>query len=462
MKIKTQPRLLMAQFQYNAVNQGGKRLSGLISANNEEEARQELNGLGISILSIQLVAVSQEQSQTKEATTTQELPRFEFEASDPHGRKVIGTIPAVSKEKAYMRLIEEYNFSVAYLVPKGASEEEKTAARKEDLSALLQKNTPIPNGISANDEAFEVRRKALIERVNFILEKIKNILQLFDEEIRPERKKLIQEAMDKLLRIKNSTNLDYIQHHSELLLKAIQDQELFLHQEKMEKERSKVKFASQALLADLHSNPEPKKDLGDDLEKIHDRFAQSESRFIQGLGHFLEPYLASPEEKQLKEEIKRAKNQVWEYRKLWIKSPMETKEDAKMALDDAIKKETQLQAELKAVKRQRKALKNKEDGSHEPLITEELTQLIGFVLSFYLILYFASFYQVTKGFLESIPFFEGEELLASHWMKSFLLSIFLWYLVLSFRLIYLRYKSWANLVMLPIGLIANAVVLFNV
>ena len=50
---------------------------------------------------------------------------------------------------------------------------------------------------------------------------------------------MIQEYVDKLLRIKSSTNLDYIEHTSEeLLKKKVQDQEIFLNKEKMFSERS--------------------------------------------------------------------------------------------------------------------------------------------------------------------------------------------------------------------------------
>lgn len=454
----------MAQFQYNAVNQAGKRLSGLISAETEEEARKQLNELGISVLSIEKLKDSSPESVTAAPAPSKDLPRFEFEAKDPHGRQIVGTIPAETRQKAYQRLLEEYNFLVTLLVPEGATDVEKERAREEDLSQLLQQKTMSPVEGAPVDPAFEAKRKALLERVDFILSKIKTLLQNFEAEIRPDRKKEIQNMIDKLLRIKSSTNLDYIAHSSEELLQKIQDQELFLNKERMERERQKVKLASQALLAELHSVPEGDRSVSDDIETLHTKWSQSHSRLIRGLGHFLEKYLPSPAEKELKQRIKTLEHQIWSYRRIWLTAPKESKEDAKMVLDMTIKQKNQLEAELKALKRDRKALyqQKREEGLHEPLITEEITQLVGFLLTFYLVIYFASYYQITKGFAESLPFFEGEVLLGSPWVKYFLLSLFLWYGMLSFRLMYLRYKSWANLVLVPIGILANATLLFNV
>ena len=43
----------MPQFQYTAVNNSGKKLTGIIGAESEDEARKQLNAFGISILEIQ-------------------------------------------------------------------------------------------------------------------------------------------------------------------------------------------------------------------------------------------------------------------------------------------------------------------------------------------------------------------------------------------------------------------------
>src|SRR3989338_8991359 len=122
----------MAQFQYTAVNSSGKKLSGLIGAASEEDARKQLNTFGISLLAIQKTAETAPQTVTKEAGTTAELPKFEFEAFDKAGKKVMGTIPASSRYKAFKRLMEEYQFEVSYVVGLGASEEERAKAKAEE------------------------------------------------------------------------------------------------------------------------------------------------------------------------------------------------------------------------------------------------------------------------------------------------------------------------------------------
>ena len=120
----------------------------------------------------------------------------------------------------------------------GAGEEEKVKAKGEDLSALKAeyevRNKETDKEVIEEKKIsvqFEAERKNLLQKVDFILEKIKGLLVTNQDELTADSRKLIQGYIDKLLRIKSSTNLDYIQSTSEELLKKVQDQELFLHKE---------------------------------------------------------------------------------------------------------------------------------------------------------------------------------------------------------------------------------------
>ena len=167
----------MAQFQYSAVNNAGKKLNGVIGAANEEEARKQLKTLGISLLGIKKTAETAQATVTREPNTSKELPKFEFEAYDKNGQKVLGTIPASSRYKAFKRLMEEYKFEVSYVVKMGATPEERAKAKKEDLSVLKaeyeaknQSKAPKEEE-SASDPAFEKKRQVLLSKVDLILEK---------------------------------------------------------------------------------------------------------------------------------------------------------------------------------------------------------------------------------------------------------------------------------------------------
>ena len=297
----------MAQFQYTAVNSTGKKLSGLIGAANEEDARKQLNTFGISLLSILKTAETPPQTVTKEAGTTADLPKFEFEAFDKTGKKVIGTIPASNRYKAFKRLMDEYQFEVSYVVASGASEEERAKAKAEDLTVLKAEydaqNKVTDKGVIEEKKItaeFEEKRKALLQKVDFILEKIKGMLVTYQGELKPDSQKLIQGTIDKLLRIKSSTNLDYIETTSEELLKKVQDQELFLHKEQMQGQRDHLRLEAQKLMATLHEKP-AEVGLTQNLEDMQSRLKESNNQLFQGIAAWLSTLLPTPEEKALQE-----------------------------------------------------------------------------------------------------------------------------------------------------------------
>ncbi len=461
----------MAQFQYTAVNSAGKKLNGAIGAINETEARKQLNTLGISILSIQQTATTPNQTQTSQPGTSTDLSKLEFEAYDKTGQKVVGTIPASSRYKAYQRLVDEYQFNVSYIVPFGATEEEKTKARQEGLTVLKAEyqaqreaeGNPMELEQEANsgDNAeFEKKKQALLQRVDFILDKIKKLLETYDEDIRPENKKIVQSYIDKLLRIKSSTNLDYIEHTSEELLKKVQDQELFLNKENLDNKRQSVNLQTKQLMATLHTRTDHQRDVVDDLETIHKKLNKSESKLLKGLSQFIAKFLPTEEEKALKQKIHVTNKQIWTFRKLWLTAPKETKAEAKASIQQIIDERNRLKKELKAMRQKRKTSSNTEEETvEEPLITEEIANFLGWLLAFYAVTYFVSHYLLAKTF--QFKYFGDFNLLQSEMLRQLLISIFLWYILFSLRVEYFRYKNWANLIIIPIGIVINAALIFN-
>ncbi len=457
----------MAQFQYTAVNKDGKKLSGVIGAVSENDARKQLNTFGISILSINKSAETPKKTPTSEPGTSEELDKFEFEAFDKTSQKVLGTIPASNRYKAFKRLVEEYQFEVAYVVPAGTSKEAKLLAKKEGLE-VLKAEYEAQHASEASEEEdeekvseeFEAKRQALLQRVDFILEKIKKLLATYEKDINPETKKIIQDYIDKLLRIKSSTNLDYIEHTSEELLKKIQDQELFLHKDKMESERASVKLQTQHLMAALHSRPTDEKDISDDIENIHGKLSISENRFLKGIGQFLEKFIPTPEEKELRLKIKATSKQVWTFRKIWFTTSKTSKDEAYQSLQKIIAERDRLKADLKTLRKKRHEGTGTKEVT-EPLIMEEIAGFLGWLLIFYLASYFLSHYILAKAFPDGNPLPGDFNLLDSSLLRYLLISVFLWYIMLNIRIEYLRYKSWSNALILPLGIVLNAILIFN-
>jgi hypothetical protein len=458
----------MAQFQYTAVNTGGKKLSGVIAAATEDEARKQLNVFGVSILEIKKTADTPEASVTKEPGTSEELTKFEFEAFDKAGKKIVGTVPASSRYKAFQRLVEEYSFEVAYVVPFGASVEDKEKAKKEDLSILKAEyaENSKKKGVVANEgeqvnKEFEEKRLALLKKVDFILSKIKELVAKYDQEMKAENKKVIQSFIDKLLRIKSSTNLDYIEHVSEELLKKVQDQEIFLHKEKMGAEHSRIQLQTEQLMAELHSGKVEQKGISDDIESIYNKFDKSENKLLKGLSNLLLRFVATPEEKELKSVLRSVSRQVWVFRKIWFMAPKETKQEAYVSLQKVIEERNRLREEFRKLKAKRSQVQTVEEGPFEPLILEELNSFLGWLLSFYLVAYFLSYYFLAKEMPNPSILPNNFNLLSSETLRYLLISVFIWYGLFSFKLEYLKYRSWANGLVIGLGVILNAVLVFN-
>lgn len=468
----------MAQFQYTAVNQSGKKLNGIVSAENEEEARKQLGSLGIAILSIQKNSETPVESATNEPGTTSEFSKFEFEAFDKMGKKVVGSIAASSRYKAFQRLVDEYAFEVSYVIKAGASEEEKEKAKHEDLSILKAEyiNEAKAKGQSPQEAGntnleFEAKRQTLLKKVDFILNKIKEILANYNENIKPENKKIIQDYIDKLLRIKSSTNLDYIEHTSEELLKKVQDQELFLHKEKTEKERGIVKLETQKLMAELHTGEGSKKDIVDDFETVKNKMASSKNKFLIGISNLIAKHLPTEEEKDLKNQIKAVNRQILIFIKIWITSAKITKEEAKRSLRAVWEEKKRLKEELKALQQKKKAASKTAITStesaentysvNEPLIIEELNHFLGWLLSFYLAAYFISYYFASKMMPMQKEVLGSINLLGSATLRYLLISIFLWYVLFSIKIEFFKYKGGANTFVLFLGIILNATLIFN-
>lgn len=455
----------MAQFQYTAVNSGGKKLSGLIGAASEEDARKQLNTFGISLLAIQKTAETAAQTITKEPGITAELPKFEFEAFDKAGKKVIGTIPASSRYKAFKRLMEEYQFEVSYVVALGASEEDKVKAKTEDLTALkaeYEAQTKVTSHEAIVEQKisteFEAQRKLLLQKVDFILEKIKGMLVTYQGELKPDSQKIIQNTIDKLLRIKSSTNLDYIQSTSEELLKKVQDQELFLHKEKMQNQRDHLKLEAQKMMATLHSKPAAA-NITQNIEDIQEKLDASDNQLLKGIAAFIARFLPTPEEKALRAKISTVSHDIWIYRKIAWTAPAGAKAEAHQSLQALLDEKKRLSQELKTMITERK--NQSKEGTPEPLITEEVNHFLSWLLAFYLVAYFFSHYASAKTFPGGNPLPGDFNLLSSETLRHLLLSVFLWHVLLSFRMEYLRYKNWANLLVLPLGIVLNAALVFN-
>lgn len=458
------------KFRYIAINQENKRLSGIISAKDEKAAREELSRLAFSIINLEKI-----EELSPEIEAEQKNPKYEFEAFDKYGKKIIGTIRAEHEYAAFKRLIEEYKFKVIYLCKEKASEEKKAATRENGVEILQaryeqekeqeEKERPIDEA----EKAFEEERQKLMQQVTFVLSKIREVIENFRDEIKPQEKTNIKKLVNKLLRIKNSTNLEYIKKTSEELLRKIQDKEIYLHEEVMNKEKEKLALETQKMILDLESI-ETKKSIGASLaaniKNWYSKFTKSSGarpKFITKIvSSLFKPFTQAkkhPEEIAKKQQIRKINKQIFAYVKLIFRSPKTYRQQITESIKTLFQERKKLKTELKTIRNIRKTEEKKLKSLHKDRgILQELNSFSGWLLFFYLAYYFIANYFLTKGLDIEISwnfyFYDTT-------IKYFIVFVFLFHAFTSTKLVFFRKSFIANFLLLPIPVILGVLVIFN-
>ncbi|MEK7085970.1 MAG: hypothetical protein AAB953_03080, partial [Patescibacteria group bacterium] len=250
----------MPIFKYTVANKEGKKLSGTVEAPDEITARTELNNLGFSILLLQ---------ETKEIPKTDtEFTKFVFEAIDKNSKLINGSIPAKTEDEAIFKLHNEYDLNVSSIWKDGASQAEIKAAKRTGqtkFQSQIQTTTPLSGAVpilpSTTTEQSEApktpeqeKKEAFVkEKIENILKSVNALLQNFDKDLGPDQKVEINKKIDKLLRIKHSTNLDYILETTNELLTFLESQEKLLKETTHKEERFEFQVQTQKLLNELNS-----------------------------------------------------------------------------------------------------------------------------------------------------------------------------------------------------------------
>jgi len=463
----------MPKYQYNVINSENKALSGTISAPDEKSARAELNQLGFSVVGINEIPESQGAEQEAK------LPTFEFSGIDKNQKRVTGTIQSEDRYSAYKRLISEYSFEVEYLVdqalPEGQKTEEKIKGvfelqnRVDEESQALQKKAA---GASENVDLkeFEKKQDVLKLQVEFVLKKVKEMLDLYEKEMKPEIKEQIRKFVDKILRIKSSTNLDYIRKNCEDLLTFLQKEEIFLHEEARMKERTQLVLEAKSMMMQLHSS-KSKSSMGINeslrmwredhiLHNEQPTFIEKILDFFVGI--FIGFVPENEEVVEIQHNIAIVSQQIRQYWLIYFQAATpEYKNEARTSLKKLHQEKKKLNQQLKeAKKRLREEFKKQEELTRMESLSRELLTFTGWLLAFYLFYYFASIYAGTKqlGTLSaSLPF----SLYKTSFLKYFLTTLFLFHSALSVKINLFRRNDVATLVITPIFLFSTILILLN-
>jgi hypothetical protein len=460
----------MPKFRYTVINEENKQLQGTIGAPDEESARKELNDLGFSILVLDTI---DETAQNPES----DIPVFEFAALDKNQKKVIGTIQAENQYYAFKRLISEYEFEIEYVVDNDLPEKDKEKERKKgsyDLYAKYNTEIEASKEKESADEKdmreFEFRQEALKQQIDFVLSKVRKMLDLYEADMKPEVKENIRRSVEKILRIKSSTNLDHIKKTAEELLTYLQKEELFLHENAKAKERAKMVIEAKSMMMQLHKGSAEKS------LSIHSILANWQDKHIHNshdpsaLEKFINFFitlllgtdLENEEIKQLKKDLAIVNGQLWQYIKLYFEAnsqefKTETRDGIKGLWIERKKIRKRLKSAIKQVKEDKRA-----HGSESSIekITHEIFSFTGWLLSFYLIYYFLSLYLITKDFgIIEVPYIFY--MYKSSFLKYFLTTVFLLHAALSLKLNFFKKNGSASAIITTLFLVSTIVVYLN-
>jgi len=457
----------MPNYKYIVVNKDNKQLIGKIEADNESQARDELNELGFSIITLEKLEAEDKKKNGKS---------FEFEGIDKKNKHIKGTINSESRFKAFERLLKEYELDISYLIEEGLSEEEKEAQKKIGVSDLLKEYQTVvqkkmklyhEEKIKTIDRNFEKRKALIMRQIDFILTKVNIFIEKYKGEVNPQDLQQIKSFINKILRLKNTTNLNYLKKTCKSLLKFLQDAEIFLHKKKRLKDKAKLFTDAQDMIQHLDKG----KDFGI-YEDLEDQIKRWQHENITGkkkipipklIKNFYYTFVLSiieekPEIKQIKKKLYNINNELKQYYTLIIKTKDKSyKEAAKNSINKLKEQRKKLKVELKQI---RSKLKDTEEiGLFEKTIYG-ITKISGYVLVLCMFYYFISLYISTKElFFQTSPLSLEVEKLSS--FKHLFGASFLIYILFAIKLNFFKKNSIASIVIIPILIVSLSIMVFN-
>ena len=306
--------------------------------------------------------------------------------------------------------------------------------------------------------------------MDFVLKKVKELLDGYENEMKPETKAEIRKLVDKILRIKSSTNLDYIRKSCEELLLYLQKEELFLHESSRLKERTQMVLEAKSMMMQLHSTKNKSS------TSIHDTLSQWREEHILKNEHpnrfekiadlFIGIIIGfTPENTEIQGIIHNIAIVDQQIRQYWLLYFQATSPDFKNEANNSRKKLVQEKKRLnKNLKEARKRLhdefKNSTGLTQFEALNMEILTFTGWLLAFYLLYYFGSIYLNNKnfgGFALPQPF----SIYKTNFLKYFLTTLFLFHSALSVKINFFRRNDVATLIITPVFLLATALILLN-
>lgn len=462
----------MPHFRYTVVNKENNQLAGEIDAPSIDIARQELKELGFSI-----VAIEETKAGKLEPGTV-----FEFKGKDKEHRTIKGTIKSEDRYKAFKRLIKEYELDVQYILQQDLDEKEKAKLKTEGIKPLMKqyqeevmKNTDKyhEKKFKKIDRNFEKEKALIMRQVDYVLAKVSEAVDGFAKELNPEHKQKIKDYVNRILRLKNTTNLEYLKNTSRDLLKFLQNAEVFSKGKSKVKERLHLFAETEDMIDHLDKG----KDFGL-YEDLEDQLLRWQSEHIKGIKKvplldkiknivytIIIRVIHQPKEiRILNKELHFLNRELKQYYAVYLKTKDQIfrKEASESIKQLRIKKEKIKQKIQKLKIAERKKLQELGELNYFEKIISSINELTGWLLFFYLSFYFISGIIINKElFFNSYDIPSIFYLFQSGLIKYILPLIFLLHITTSIKLHFFKKNPISNIVLFPVFAIFSLLVLFN-
>jgi len=236
----------MQEFYFEAADQEGKKLSGLVTAVSEAEAREKLKQRKLAVFSV----VPKENRPLKINDDGERLHAYEFAGIDIQGKPVEGRINATDQGAAYKSLVVEYEFELEYLVRSDLPDDKKALQKIKgislELSEWLKKELKYSGYYKKKKIERERRRnretevslnpeqqKELVLVRKQILEVTKataTLLKENEEFLNRNKRREIEDRLNLLSRLRQSNALGHLKSLTTKLIKQLADDTIFLEE----------------------------------------------------------------------------------------------------------------------------------------------------------------------------------------------------------------------------------------
>ncbi len=462
----------MPKFSYTVINPEGQTLNGVIEAGTESNAREKLNKMEFSV--VEIMPLSEEEEKQVE----EEIVRYEFEGTDNAGRKVKVTIYAADKYGAFKRLMTEYHIEIAALYKGATTEEEKETEREKgvlDLYAQFKKEQAEELSKGPKKILHETKieeKKYIDEQIEFVLKKVDELLKNFADILKQDERGDIEKKRDKLLRLKTSSNTEYLEHLCEELLDHIQNQEIYISQKANDERIGKFNVEIKEALSDIRRSK-----LSHDMRtEIMENIAKWRTHNIENATHpssinkIVNKFLVVVEEwleedpriAEAKNRLRVAKQKIKDYKKIY---KQELSEEVRKEMRESLKRlqyeKEHIEDEIKNIKISiKKEVGAGEEESLPDKIIREFAALTGYLLAIYMAFYFVSEYMFTKnlGIDPENYIFYVQKSIQFHYIVAILFTA---NVVFAIKYLFLRKNRASAILTFPLILFLSLLIIFN-